>query len=61
MEKIRKGIEALTIEYNEITFKVTISIGMTQTLGHTLSDMISIADTALYKAKESGRNCIVIE
>lgn len=40
--------------------KLSVSIGMaTSKKGQTPQDIIKIADTALYKAKESGRNCLI--
>lgn len=40
--------------------KITMSIGVTMLLRHTLDDMVADADHLLYKAKENGRNCVVI-
>lgn len=40
--------------------KLSVSIGVaTSKKGQTPQDMIKIADNALYKAKESGRNCLI--
>lgn len=40
--------------------RLTVSIGVASSLrGKTPQDIIKIADTALYKAKESGRNCLI--
>ena len=40
--------------------KLSVSIGMASSKkGQTPQDIIKIADNALYKAKESGRNCLI--
>lgn len=59
-EKIRQGVEQLKLPYapGEET-AVTISIGVATTLAddkHDAKQLLSRADTALYKAKENGRN-----
>jgi diguanylate cyclase (GGDEF)-like protein len=55
-EKIRKAIELH--EFDEVG-KVTCSFGVTCYLKNdTASSLIIRADKALYKAKESGRNCV---
>ncbi len=41
------------------TLQVTASFGVTQHVGTALSDMVNIADGALYQAKETGRNACV--
>ncbi len=51
-----KTITLLTGE----NLKITMSIGVTMLLRHTLDDMVADADHLLYKAKENGRNCVVI-
>lgn len=43
---------------------VTISVGgasSSRTIGYSLEDLIKRADRALYKAKRSGRNCVIID
>ncbi|MEA3352773.1 MAG: diguanylate cyclase [Campylobacterota bacterium] len=56
-EEIRKLIEN-TLFYNDIP--VTISLGVTQIIDDDTKDiLIKRADNLLYKAKSSGRNCVV--
>jgi len=59
-EKIRSSIEQILIPLaNGETTKVTASIGVDSqivTQDHSLNDLISQADKALYTAKELGRN-----
>jgi diguanylate cyclase (GGDEF)-like protein len=58
-------VEALNIEHKTSPFKrVTLSIGVALTIAKEESEpsaLIEIADKALYKAKENGRNRIEIE
>jgi diguanylate cyclase (GGDEF)-like protein len=61
MERIRQYIEAMPIPLNETeSINLTISIGVTTTLFDTMDEMINHADEALYAAKHSGRNQVVL-
>jgi diguanylate cyclase (GGDEF)-like protein len=58
-EEIRENIEALKFPDNP-DLHLTISSGVASgEAGLTLEDIMKHADLALYKAKESGRNCVV--
>ena len=59
-EKIRKQIELLNFENPAI--KITVSIGVSAFPQHGLTKqtLLSMADQALYKAKNSGRNRVCI-
>lgn len=56
-QELRKLVEDLDIFYNQAIIKVTISIGITEFKENLeLQDVINLADEALYRAKNSGRN-----
>jgi diguanylate cyclase (GGDEF)-like protein len=61
-ERIRSGVEALTIQAENTQVKVTISIGISTTTDETCCssmDLFSQADKRLYIAKKAGRNRVV--
>ncbi len=65
-EKIRQTIEREEIPINDkknITLKVTVSIGVAECdfiNDRNIDDLIDRADKAMYKAKQDGRNRVVI-
>ena len=62
-ERIRQGISQLAIPRDGSTaIRVTISIGVAvpSQARHTLDDLLAAADHALYQAKRSGRDRVVI-
>lgn len=61
-ERIRKVVESQPFHYEDKTFQVTISVGVTCTIGEdtlTPRDLIRMADEKLYQAKSEGRNRVV--
>jgi diguanylate cyclase (GGDEF)-like protein len=57
-ERIRSGIEAHVFTLDEVSIRVTISIGVAAAPQHgrTIEELVAAADRALYRAKETGRN-----
>src|SRR5690606_9599308 len=61
-EKIRQQTEDLAFPFNGVNLRVTTSIGLAQLHGDdSLDQLIGCADRALYRAKQSGRNCVCEE
>jgi diguanylate cyclase (GGDEF)-like protein len=64
MEEIRMLVKKLEIRYGEqLLGTVTISAGIAGTReygGITMQEFLHAADTALYAAKEAGRDCVVV-
>jgi len=65
-EKIRLAIENLEVSCNEQTIRFTISCGISYAQPGEVSDeninsMLSLADAALYRAKEEGRNRVRVD
>lgn len=60
-EKIRKTIKNITFTSNKKSFSITISIGISKyNKGNNIDTLIGNADTALYQAKDSGRDNIIL-
>lgn len=63
-ERLQKALESAAIihEYSSIAQILTMSMGISSLIpskDHTFEELISIADKALYKAKEQGRNQLI--
>ena len=59
-ERIREAVEAHVFEFGGHAIRVTISIGIAESLPDvTMNELIRRSDTALYEAKDSGRNRVV--
>ena len=59
-EEIREVIAATTFQLKDMTLNLTVSVGVNTDFSDDLDDMIDLADEALLKAKQSGKNRIVI-
>lgn len=57
-QRLREAIEKTPIVHPDATFRMTASFGVAEISDndHTLEDMLTRADAALYRAKEGGRN-----
>ena len=62
VQRFRRMVEDYEFDYNGVKSKVTISIGLTMNYQDFKSsaDILKSADDALYKAKEEGRNRVVL-
>ncbi len=60
-ERLRSKVAAEVIQTNDISFSVTLSIGITPTQSDAgLDSFIHEADQALYRAKQQGRNRVEV-
>ena len=62
VQRLRRMVEEYDFDYNGVKAKVTVSIGLTmnyQSLNSS-ADILKSADEALYRAKEEGRNRVIL-
>lgn len=60
-ERLRLIIEASVCKFEDLEIKVTMSFGVNEIdPSKTIEDNISIADEKLYKAKQNGRNQVIL-
>ena len=62
VQRLRRMVEEYDFEYNGVKAKVTVSIGLTMNYQNlaTSADLLKSADEALYRAKEEGRNRVIL-
>jgi diguanylate cyclase (GGDEF)-like protein len=60
-ERVRANLEAIELEAAGERVRITASVGVTLSLEDDLDAMLQRADEAVYKAKEAGRNRVVID
>ena len=62
-ERLRSAVENRAVEWEGQTFHLTVSVGVTGSAGEALPDapdeLYRLADQAMYRAKEAGRNRVV--
>lgn len=60
-ERLRNIIAISNVEYEGLNISMTASFGVVCTnIGISLDHLLSLADKALYQAKDNGRNCVVV-
>jgi diguanylate cyclase len=60
-EKLRVKVESSPYNFKKEPVQITISFGISQfALGETIEEVFERADKALYKAKENGRNQVIL-
>lgn len=60
-ERIRESCSDICLQTDNGEVSFTISIGLTDSMGDTLEDMINHADELLYQAKNTGKNRLVTQ
>ena len=61
-ERMRKSVEDMKFEYDNISLNASVSIGLAEFReGDTRLKLVERADGLLYKAKENGRNQVVTD
>lgn len=61
-ERIRKAIESMHFNYEDLKIKITVSAGLSAfNKADTPNLFLERCDAALYQAKKNGRNCVVVD
>ena len=58
-EQLRMAVQAARIVDGELALQITASFGVASGIPGDYEAIIQAADAALYKAKNSGRNCVM--
>ena len=58
-EELRLAIESARVIEDEVVIPLTASFGVASGFGDNYEEFIREADTALYRAKNNGRNCVM--
>ena len=59
MKKVCKIVEDTVIQLNNISFRMTLSVGVNGDISSSFDEMIALADKRLYTAKHEGRNRVI--
>lgn len=60
-ERLRRAVEAVPLRYQQQVFRVTVSVGLAaRRPGESLDQLLQNADSALYEAKQRGRNRVCL-
>ena len=61
-ERIRRSWQDEVFDFNGVELRFTVSIGVAEMQSdmETVEDIMERADAGLYKAKRSGRNCVIV-
>ncbi len=62
VQRLRRMVEEYDFDYNGVKAKVTVSIGLTMNYPNfnSSAEILKSADESLYKAKEGGRNRVIL-
>jgi diguanylate cyclase (GGDEF)-like protein len=58
-ERFRMAVQAARFVHREKTIQLTASFGVASGCPNDADTMVQAADAALYRAKNSGRNCVM--
>ena len=58
-EQLRVAVESMRVRHGNSAIPVTVSFGVASGFPVNYETMVQMADSALYRAKDSGRNCVM--